>query len=101
MYSSDGLIKNVVFIPAEGPDKPIMPENLFLNSAGDYTVETYVRSGFDLVGFKSISKNWAEINNKVLINRLDFIFRDRTDVRCQVPSQALVRNITALFLDSD
>lgn len=35
------------------------------------------------------------------MEKLDFVFVNRKDVRCQVPSQALVRNITALFLVSD
>lgn len=42
VYGGNDLIKNVIFVPVNGPAKQIMPEDKFYSASGDYTVETSI-----------------------------------------------------------
>jgi len=57
-------------------------------------MEVAVTEGYRLVGLKSVDTANAIAN-------LEFLFIDTNNVRCQVPSQPLIRNITSLFFLGD
>ena len=101
VYNSETLhVENLIFVSESQGDIAVIQEQYnAADSEGHYIASVKIRAGLRLVGLQSIDIEDDKLGR--VIAKLKFIFIDLTQVRCQEPSDLLVKDIVAVFLEYD
>jgi len=94
-------VYNIIFVVKNATEIPLLSKSSLIPTN---PTEKEIPEGFRLVGLRSQNTlDGTGVGAVQVIRKLEmyFINSTSTDLRCQAPSQELIYNITALFLNRD